>query len=268
MMRTIYVVGGNGFIGKILLEHISKEKVSLISREMFKKIALNELNYSFNAADILIDLAWDYLDNFQSPLHLTEVLPLHIKFYDRVLEMGLKNISSLGTCLEYGVREGELEESAPSDPQITYAIAKDCLRRYLEYKKTKINFNFNWIRLFYIFGDGQPERTLYRQLKKAVEDNQEVFDMSSGLQKRDYLHVSVVAQKIAQVALSDKSCGIINCSSGNPITVLSFVNDRLHELGSSLKLNLGKYEIPKHEAFEFWGSVEKFNSLIESNLDQ
>jgi dTDP-6-deoxy-L-talose 4-dehydrogenase (NAD+) len=264
-MRTVYILGFNGFIGKNVIEYLKSESLFYISRDDFNKIIQGELFFYFRPEDVLINLAWDNLDNFRTPLHISDILPAHIRFYDNVLKMGLQNITAIGTCVEYGMVEGELHEDLPSNPVLPYAIAKDSLRRYIDFKKIDFKFNFNWIRLFFIYGEGQPERTIYSQIKEAVESGKESLDMSYGLQKRDYLHVSTVAEIISRIALSEKSNGIINCCSGRPITLLEFVHERLGEFKYNLKLNLGKFPYPKYEAFEFWGSVEKLKSVTKQS---
>lgn len=261
-MGKIYLIGHNGFIGKRVRNLIPEEKRVFLTREDVRLLTLGEKKINFSFDDVLINLAWEHLDNFRSHLHITNVLTEHICFYNSILKMGLRNLTTIGTCLEYGIAEGELTEELPTNPTLPYAIAKDCLRRYLEYKRVEGKFNFNWIRLFYIYGEGQSRRTIYGQLVEAIEKNQKVFDMSLGKQKRDYLHVEKVADIILTIALGNEMHGLINCCSGKPITMIDFVNERLKELGSDIKLNLGKYPYPDYEAFEFWGSVEKIRSII------
>lgn len=256
-MNKIYILGHKGFIGQRVAERLPIGHLVFLSREDFTKICNNESIISFHANDRLINLAWDHLDNFNSVSHLSEVLPAHIQFYENAFKMGLKNVTAIGTCVEYGKVEGELDEALVTSPVLPYAIAKDALRKYLEFKKTKLDFSFNWIRLFYIYGEGQPERTIYQQLLLAIKAKKETFDMSPGQQKRDYLHVNHVSEIIAKVALGEQSYGIINCCSGEPIKMVDFIQQRLTELGQSLELNLGKYPYPTYEAFEFWGSTKK-----------
>lgn len=266
-MRTIYILGHNGFIGKSLMGLLSNEKVVFFTREDFKRISSNEKIIDFMPKDVFIDLAWEHLDNFQSSLHLIETLPAHIGFYNSLLKMGIKNVTSLGTCVEYGTREGELNEDMASDQILPYAIAKNSLRSYLEFQKTKTDFSFNWIRLFFLYGDGQPKRTIYSQLIEAIENKNDFFNMSLGMQKRDYLHVAEAAKIISQVALSGKNCGIVNCCSGKPISMLDFVKTRMEELGGNLVLNLGKYPYPIYEGLAFWGSRKKLNTILKNEFN-
>jgi dTDP-6-deoxy-L-talose 4-dehydrogenase (NAD+) len=125
-------------------------------------------------------------------------------------------------------------------------------------------FSFNWIRIFFLYGDEQPSKSIYGQLVKAVENKSKLFDMSLGLQQRDYLPVEEVAKIISLIALKRESLGVINCCSGKPIKLVDFVKQRLCDFRWSMQLNLGKYDYPKYEAFEFWGSTKKLNEILRN----
>ena len=47
-------------------------------------------------------------------------------------KFGVKNLLIAGTCYEYGLKNGALNEAISTEPQNSYAIAKDSLRRYLD----------------------------------------------------------------------------------------------------------------------------------------
>lgn len=262
VQEKVYLIGQNGFIGKQLIKLIPSDQLVVLSRFDVGEVLSGEKKIKFYQEDVLINLAWEHLDNFKSSKHITEQLSMHTALYDAFIEMGLKNITTIGTCLEYGVAEGRLDEDRVPNPSIPYAIAKDSLRRYLEYKKNTHGINFNWLRLFYVYGEGQSDRTLYGQLVKAVEDNEPIFNMSPGDQGRDYLEVKDVANIVFRISKLKKSCGVVNCCSGISVSVKSFVESRKVELKSNIKLNLGHYEYANHEGFNFWGSVDKLNQLL------
>ena len=83
-------------------------------------------------------------------------------------------------------------------------------------------FSFKWVRLFYMYGKGQNPNSLLSQLDKAIANGDKAFNMSGGEQVRDYLPVEKVAEYIVKVALQDKINGVINCCSGEPVSVKEF----------------------------------------------
>jgi len=123
----------------------------------------------FDEPDVLLHLAWQGLPNYKNDFHLTKNLPRQIRFLDNLLENGLRSLTITGTCFEYGMKDGELTETMAPAPQNPYGIAKDKLRRHLTRKCRHTNAGLNWVRLFYMYGAGQNERSLFSQLKNALE---------------------------------------------------------------------------------------------------
>jgi dTDP-6-deoxy-L-talose 4-dehydrogenase (NAD+) len=169
-----------------------------------------------------------------------------------------------GTCLEYGLHEGVLKEDLPSDPSNPYAIAKNELRKSLESLQKEHSFSFKWVRLFYMYGKGQNPNSLLSQLDKAIENREPSFNMSGGEQVRDYLPVEKVAEYIVKIAFQDKVTGIINCCSGEPITVKQFVADYLQSINKKISLNLGYYPYPDYEPMRFWGDNSKLKTILNN----
>ena len=162
------------------------------------------------------------------------------------------------------MKEGCLSENLITNPITPYGFAKDTLRKSLEMLSKIYNFNFKWIRLFYIFGKDQNPRSLLPQLEKAIEENKEVFNMSGGEQLRDYLSVEKVAEYIVKISLQNKINGIINCCSGSPISIRKLVENHLKKRGKVIKLNLGYYDYPDYEPMAFWGDNRKLQLMLEN----
>ena len=118
-----------------------------------------------------------------------------------------------------GCRRGCLSEDLQSMPANPYGMAKDTLRKSLQLLQTHYHFDFQWVRLFYMYGPGQNPKSLLAQLDTAIDNNDNVFNMSGGEQLRDYLHVEEVARRLALLVEHPECNGIINCCSGKPISV-------------------------------------------------
>jgi dTDP-6-deoxy-L-talose 4-dehydrogenase (NAD+) len=172
---------------------------------------------------------------------------------------GLKDLTVIGTCLEYGLREGMLSEDMTPLPVVSYAISKNRLREQLESFIEKYLVHFRWLRLFYMYGEGQHPNSLYPQLLKAIKEGATEFNMSGGEQERDFLPVAKVAENIVACALQAKVLGVINVCSGRPLKVKDFVQAIIKGEGSSLKMNLGFYPYSEYEPMCFWGC----NSLMK-----
>lgn len=284
-MRKILVTGATGFIGNYVIEQLLRHKVSVIATSSniekarvftwFDKVNYIEFDFKsfdnnnnyfqfFNNPDAMIHLAWEGLPNYKSDFHITENLPRHQHFLENIVTNGLKDISITGTCLEYGMQEGELKETLECKPGNAYAIAKNELRIFTAGLATKYSSKFKWIRLFYMFGKGQNPNSLTSQLDKSIEANAQVFNMSGGEQIRDFLPVEKVAENIVTIALQNNIKGIINCCSGEPVKVKDFVQHYLAKTNKQFRLNLGYYPYADFEPMNFWGDIRKLNTVIKN----
>lgn len=225
-------------------------------------VTKNYFDY-FDQPDILIHLAWEGLPNYKSLFHIEENLPRHYRFLSNLVRNGLKDVTVTGTCFEYGMQQGCLSEEMPAKPENPYAIAKDLLRRNLEELNGRFNFSFKWIRLFYMYGNGQNPKSLFAQLDKAIEEGDLVFNMSGGEQIRDYLPIENVAKYIVAIAMQQSIKGIVNCCSGKPVRLKDMVSSYLKSKGANILLNLGYYSYPNYEPMEFWGDDKKLKKVIK-----
>jgi dTDP-6-deoxy-L-talose 4-dehydrogenase (NAD+) len=213
--------------------------------------------------DVLIHLAWGGLPNFQSLHHFEEESPFHYRFLRGLVASGLKNLVVTGTCHEYGMQSGPLSESIEAQPTNPYGFAKDMLRRQLGYLRASWPFALTWARLFYLYGEGQPEDSLLPQLRRAVARGDNVFNMSGGEQLRDYLSVGEVALNIVSLALQGSDHGIVNVCSGRPVSVRRLVERWIEENSWPIKLNLGHHPYPDYEPLAFWGDRDKLDRCLD-----
>ena len=144
-----------------------------------------------------------------------------------------------------------------TDPILSYALAKDSLRKYLELLSKTHLFNLQWARLFYIYGAGQHPRSLLNQLEDAIAMGSDRFPMSNGEQLRDFLSVEKATEKLVHLVSRPDITGTVNICSGIPVSVRRFVEDRLAERDSHLALDLGAYPYIDYEPMAFWGHSDK-----------
>jgi len=167
----------------------------------------------------------------------------------------LTSLVTVGTCFEYGLQSGPLRAEMDTLPCNSYGFAKDALRKQLQYLRATCPFSFTWARLFYMYGDGQSETSLYSLLRKSVADGLPVFRMSRGEQLRDFLPVTEVARGLVQLTLGRGNLGVINLCSGVPVSVRSLVEGWIRENGWKIEVELGHYPYPEYEPMAFWGVV-------------
>jgi dTDP-6-deoxy-L-talose 4-dehydrogenase (NAD+) len=279
-MKRVLLTGATGFIGRHVLRELSAREgieVVAVSRHApepgqlpvsVRHVALDIAAPSdrdlanLGNPDVLIHLVWSGLPNYKSLHHFETHLGEQYRFLSGLIRAGLPLVVCTGTCFEYGMRCGELDESLVPDPLNPYGFAKDALRRGLDLLRSTHSFEFTWARLFYMFGDGQPATSLYSQLIAAGERGDARFRMSPGDQLRDFLPVTVVAKYLVDLALNTSGAGIVNVCSGQPISVRSLAEKWIKQREWSMTLELGHYPYPDYEPMAFWGSSHRLSQLM------
>ncbi len=276
----ILVTGATGFIGMHLIAQLAGRGIEVVAagrnplklEKIRKQYGIETVCFDIYAKDkielpektnfqTVIHLAWGKLDQYNSLSHIEDELPAHLVFLKRLVLSGVKRILVSGTCFEYGMQNGMLDERQTACPVTCYAVAKDTLRKYLEALGKSHSFSLVWLRYFYLFGKGQGPRTLISQLNEAIKNKDEFFPMSGGEQLRDFLFVEDAALITRLLALHPTAKGIFNICSGAPVSVRNLVEQRIARTNSSIKLDLGHYPYPEYEPMAFWGSNHKTKKI-------
>ena len=276
----VAVTGAGGFIGGYVIDRLlahgedvtgvdrdfrespSRERaISLVELDI-ADIDVDPLSQMLNP-DVVIHLAWGGLPDFESMHHLESELPLHEVFLKRLVDGGLRNLTVAGTCFEYGMRTGCLYEDMETEPSSPYGRAKDLLRQRLQAYQEEAPFQLTWCRLFYMYGDRQPAKSIFPQLRDAASRGDETFPMSGGQQIRDYLSVEAVANSVVTLALRQEDMGVVNVCSGRPVSMQTLVETWIRENGWEIKPEFGVYPYADYEPMEFWGDASKLRRLLD-----
>ncbi len=277
------MTGATGFIGNYVIQELLATNCEVIATSSnqdkaktapwFPKVRyipfdLQAFNASsnyysfFEEPDALIHLAWEGLSSYKESFHEKENVSRQVALLTNLITNGLADVTVSGTCLEYGMKEGRLSEDMKAEPVNSYAVAKNELRKQLESFRSLRPFSLKWVRLFYMYGHGQGPESLISQLECALNNKDMSFEMSGGEQVRDFLPVEKVAEYMVSIALQKKVTGIINCCSGNPVMLRTFVENYLRERNKTISLNLGHYPYSQYEPMKFWGDTKKLKSIL------
>jgi len=277
----VLVSGATGFVGRHLVAALLARghRVRALARDLQAARALPwfaqvefvsadvhdpDLNVAAlcRGIDALVHLAWPGLPNYQGLFHVEHNLMADYRFIQAVVRSGVARVQVSGTCLEYGLLDGALEESRLCQPSNPYGLAKHSLRLFLECLARQQPFALQWLRLFYVYGPGQNRNSLLAALDRAIDAGQRRFDMSAGEQLRDFLPIETAAAYLVRVLERDHFSGVLNCCSGQPTAVRSLVEAHVARRGAQIDLNLGHYPYPAHEPMAFWGDARRLRAVL------
>jgi dTDP-6-deoxy-L-talose 4-dehydrogenase (NAD+) len=269
--KSVHIVGAGGFIGSAIKRIEPKlDDVKLIywgrrEKKFFDLLAPESWEALADARPgCVVLLAWPGLPHYNEPYHVTRNLPLSLQLVLRLAESSMKRIVIAGSCYEYGLQNGQLGNHHATQPVNQYAIAKDCLRRSVEALAAQLRLEYQWLRIFYPFGEGQNPNSFLPSLDRAIERGEHAFEMSSGRQIRDFLPVEDVARHLVLLGTRESASGTYNSGSGVPASLREIAETRIIERASNISLKLGVYPDRLDEPLAFWADMSRMHALMQS----
>ena len=241
--KTILITGGGGYLCSKLSEKMVPTEAliylcdvnfndlarSLSENHSNVKIIETDLTKKEQVNEVCIKINPDFIYHFAALLNRKR----DFSIYPRLYEVNVKGTLNLLEALlpipymrfffsssseVYGNKNRSpfYEEQLPSPPSpysLTKLISENVIKTYSE-----INHKpYTILRLFNFFGPDMPENFFINQLIAALKRN-EIFEMTEGMQKRDFLYIDDLINLIIEICKSERSVGeIINICSGKGI---------------------------------------------------
>ena len=111
-------------------------------------------------------------------------------------------------------------------------------------------------------GDDLKNHSIFTKLLEADKEGKEKFPFTSGKNKYDFISVQELAMQIAATARQTKIDGIINCCTGNPITLADRVEKFIQDNNLKIKLDYGAFPDRPYDSPGVWGNPDKINSIL------
>lgn len=196
----------------------------------------NTINQIFSEikASHLLHFAWDtrpgiYLDSESNFDWLVASMNMLKSFQ----ENGGQKAVFAGTCFEYLFHNQAIKESDATNPTTIYAKCKNQLHYLAELYAEKMNLNFGWGRIFYVFGQNEHPKRLFPYLINSLKNNEPVNIKSSHLIK-DYMFASDIAKAFVTF-LDSEVTGTVNICTNQETS--------LKKVGTIIADLLGKQEL-------------------------
>ncbi len=273
----VLVTGANGYIGRHVVSALLElgheviacdirmtdvdNRAKVIEDDLFGDV--NNIYERLDSPDVCIHMAWR--DGFvhNSPNHMGD-LSSHYKFLTAMIDGGLKHLAVMGTMHEVGYWEGAIDENTPCNPLSMYGIAKNALRQsMIAYTKDK-SCKLYWLRAYYILGDDMRNHSIFAKLLQADKEGKELFPFTTGKTKYDFISVDELAKQIAMASTQEDVIGIINCCSGNPVSLADRVEQYIKENHLAIKLDYGKYPDRPYDSPIIYGDATKINKILNN----
>lgn len=273
--KRVLVTGANGYIGTHVVRELIARGCHVVACDMrFSELPedVERLNadifnpdvdiYSLaGQPDCVIHLAWRNGFRHNAQTHM-EDLPGHIRFLCKLIDSGLKSLSVMGSMHEVGYWEGAITAETPTNPLSMYGIAKNSLRQVLELMTKDKDISFHWLRGYYIYGDDSKSNSVLGKLLLADQQGKETFPFTSGKNLYDYVSVEELARQIAAASLQDRYTGIINCCSGEPISLGQMAEQFIRHNGLKIRLDYGAFPDRPYDSPGVWGDATTIRKIM------
>lgn len=259
MSRSILLTGATGFVGKHVLNTLQVEKadITLVVRPGWRKKLHDHkgITTTFETEDLFAESSEWWVNtckNIDTIIHVAwytepgkylssdkniDCLQGTLNLAKGAVDAGVRRFVGVGTCFEYDLTGSVLSIDTPLKPITPYAAAKAATYLALSQWLKQKNSEFSWCRLFYLYGEGEDDRRLVPYIRSRLENNQ-VAELTSGNQIRDFMDVSDAGRMIAEVAF-DSVLGAVNVCSGVPVTVRQLAEKIADKYGKRELLQFG-----------------------------
>lgn len=278
-MKKILVTGANGYIGRHVVRRLLDDGVQVIAcdistndvDERAKRVKLDLFDLPegnifelLGSPDVCLHMAWRNGFVHNAPTQIGD-LSAHYKFLTAMIDGGLKHLAVMGTMHEIGYWEGAIDENTPCNPISMYGIAKDSLRRSMILYTQQKGVILQWLRAYYILGDDKHNNSIFCKLLLAAEEGKKTFPFTTGKNKYDFITVDELAKQISAAVSQSEINGIINCCTGNPMSLAERVEQFIKENNLDIKLEYGVFPDRPYDSPCEYGDSTKIKSILSSN---
>jgi len=275
-MKKILIVGGSGFIGKNIIETLSKSnKYNILTtfcktkNDQISKKNIRYLKFDFKTdknfnkfeefdPHYIFFLAWNKIPNFSKKVSHTNYIST-MKFFEKAKNFkSLKSIVYFGSCLE--VLKSRLNYN-----NYHFVDAKLKLKKDLNNLFYHSSVNIVWLRLFYVYGPFQRLNSLIPSLIDSSIKKKK-YDIKNPKLKNDFIHISDIINVLKIIISSKNVFKVINLKTNSLVSV-GEVAVRVKELFNNMKINKknlkfdqpSKYPIPisKNRLYKIRISLDK-----------
>jgi nucleoside-diphosphate-sugar epimerase len=212
MVKRVGITGSTGFLGSNLVNLLLQEtdwelvlfgksptmtwKLARVTEEHLDFFDLSSIQKVRTEVDFVVHLAWSNLDDYDSEKHFTQ-LSGHKAFLQHLNRNQVERIFITGTCFEYEPHRILATEESANSQFSNYGRAKKELQEWLH--ESDLQLSYVWMRISYVYGEGQPPRTLCGHIDFLESKGIESIQLLTPDIKHDYIYVKDLVRRIYEV---------------------------------------------------------------------
>lgn len=270
---NVLVSGGTGFIGKELLKKLENHKILALSRkeiknfhnvEYFKCDLNNPKSYQKKIIkfkpQILVHLAWQDLPNYNSQSSFQNLLNTKnfLEFINQI--KSCKKIIMAGSCFEADNLGKKIDEDSIRKQINFFSIAKNFLKDWSINFFKDSDIKIAWIRIFFVYGEGQRSKSLIPSLVKAKKAKKKIKILTPN-DKCDFIYIDDVVRFFIKIINNRFNSGVFNIGSGTPTKVIKICKKILGKDFKKLCIYKSKSKILNY----YWADMKK-SKMIEKKF--
>ena len=275
--RRVLVTGANGYVGRhvVIAAADAGHDVTAVVRPgsvsdidpRARVMEADILESGFDvttlddqAPDVVIHLAWQDGFRHNASSHML-MLSGHFALLEHLADWGVGHLSVLGTMHEVGYWEGAIDADTPTAPTTLYGIAKDALRRSA-FATVAQRVPLTWLRCYYIYGDDRRNNSIFARLLEAVDAGKPTFPFTTGKNRYDFITVDELARQIVAASTQEALLGVINCATGEPMSLAEKVEEFIRDNELPITLEYGAFPDRPYDSPGVWGDAAAIRSIM------
>lgn len=285
-MDKILLFGGNGFVGRHLINFFYKKKYNE-SYELYvigsKKNTNKIKNYvQISSKDqetldkLIAEVRPEYIVNligFYGEESFTKSLELNFMISSRIIDsivknkIDLKKILLIGSASEYGeVGNNSVIEDDVLRPLNIYGLSKKFQTELAIYAFKKYGLKINIARIFNLLGEGISESLAPGRFLKIISEakNGSSINVGNLSSVRDYIQIQEAATQLWKILIDGVPGEIYNVCSGKGTKMVDLLNQIIDESKKSIQINIDSSLFSGGGVSTIIGNNEKFKKLYSS----
>lgn len=282
--KKVLITGANGFLGSHIVERMVKQNADLsiivrqnsdlwridefikdlniFSRDLRDHLGLSEYIRKIKP-DIIFHMAAYGVDSQQKDIYdaVNTNLMGTINLLSAIGKIGCKKFINTGTSMQYGNREGKIDENMGYSPNNIYGSTKAAATIMAHQLAGDMGIDIATIIPFGVFGEKEGSHKFFPHVILSILKNREVA-LTSCEQYRDYCYVeNIIDGFLITAEAQHVKNEIYNIGNGITKPLRYYVDLIKKEITNDAKINYGALE---HRKNDLWNPLPNVDKIINT----